>query len=79
MPKFVHLHNHTDFSLQDAAQSIDMMLDRVEELGMKSIAVTEHGNLFSMVPFYEKAKKDSRYRSFVLEELKRLESYSKIK
>jgi DNA polymerase III subunit alpha len=57
MPKFVHLHNHTDFSLQDAAQSIDMMLDRVEELGMKSIAVTEHGNLFSMVPFYEKAKK----------------------
>ncbi len=56
MSNFVHLHNHTDFSLLDAAQSIKIMLDRVEELGMDSIAVTEHGNLFSMLPFYKAAK-----------------------
>ena len=52
---FVHLHNHTDFSLQDAAQSVDQMCDRLTELQMDTIAVTEHGNLFSMIPFYKKA------------------------
>tara|TARA_X000001036_G_C20685794_1_gene807565 strand:- start:697 stop:4143 length:3447 start_codon:yes stop_codon:yes gene_type:complete len=54
---FVHLHNHTDFSLQDAAQSVDQMCDRLTELQMDTIAVTEHGNLFSMIPFYKKATK----------------------
>ncbi len=57
MADFVHLHNHTDFSLQDAAQSVQMMCDRVDDLGMDTIAVTEHGNLFSMIPFYKKAQK----------------------
>ncbi len=57
MADFVHLHNHTDFSLLDAAQSIDMMCERLNELKMDTIAVTEHGNLFSMIPFYKKAKK----------------------
>ncbi|MBC8214491.1 MAG: DNA polymerase III subunit alpha [Candidatus Marinimicrobia bacterium] len=57
MPEFVHLHNHTDFSLQDAAQSVTGLCDRIQELGMTSVAVTEHGNLFSMVPFYREAKK----------------------
>ncbi len=56
MAKFVHLHNHTDFSLQDAAQSVKGMLNRVKALGMDSIAVTEHGNLFSMIPFYKQAR-----------------------
>ena len=54
---FVQLHNHTDFLLQDAAQSVDQMCDRLTELQMDTIAVTEHGNLFSMVPFYKKAQK----------------------
>jgi len=57
MADFVHLHNHTDFSLQDAAQSVQMMCDRVDDLGMDTIAVTEHGNLFSMIPFYKTAQK----------------------
>ena len=56
MANFVHLHNHTDFSLQDAAQSVQMMCDRVDDLGMDTIAVTEHGNLFSMIPFYKEAQ-----------------------
>lgn len=55
--EFVHLHNHTDYSLLDAAQSVEMMCGRVSELGMDSIAVTEHGNLFSMIPFYKEARK----------------------
>ena len=57
MSEFVHLHNHTDYSLLDAAQSIDMMCDRLTDIKMDSIAVTEHGNLFSLVPFYQNAKK----------------------
>ena len=57
MTEFVHLHNHTDFSLLDAAQTIDMMCDRLDDLGMDTIAITEHGNLFSMIPFYKAAKK----------------------
>ena len=54
---FVHLHNHTDFSLLDAAQSVDQMCGRLTDLKMDTIAVTEHGNLFSMIPFYKTAIK----------------------
>ena len=53
MSDFIHLHNHTDYSLLDAAQSVEMMLGRVDDLKMSSIAVTEHGNLFSAIPFYK--------------------------
>jgi len=54
---FVHLHNHSDFSLLDGAQKIDVMLDTVADLGMDSIALTEHGNMFSAIQFYKAAKK----------------------
>jgi DNA polymerase-3 subunit alpha len=51
MSDFIHLHNHSDYSLLDAAQTVEMMCNRVYDLGMDSIALTEHGNLFSMIPF----------------------------
>ena len=57
MADFIHLHNHTDYSLQDAAQSVESLCDRMTDLNMESIAVTDHGNLFSMVPFYKTAVK----------------------
>ncbi len=53
MSDFIHLHNHTDYSLLDAAQSIDMMSNRLADINMDTIAVTEHGNLFSLIPFYK--------------------------
>ena len=56
MSDFIHLHNHSDYSLLDAAQTVDRMCNRVDDLGMDSIAITEHGNLFSMIPFYKKAR-----------------------
>ena len=56
MADFVHLHNHSDYSLLDAAQTVEKMCGRVDDLGMDSIAITEHGNLFSMIPFYKQAK-----------------------
>ena len=56
MADFIHLHNHSDFSLQDGAQTVQMLCDRCDDLGMQSIALTEHGNLFSMIPFYKSAR-----------------------
>ncbi len=55
--EFVHLHNHSDYSLLDGAQNIDVMLDTVLALEMDSIALTEHGNMFSAIKFYQAAKK----------------------
>ena len=57
MSDFIHLHNHSDYSLLDAAQTVETMCNRVSDLGMDSIAITEHGNLFSMIPFYKSAIK----------------------
>ncbi|MDR3276735.1 MAG: DNA polymerase III subunit alpha [Treponema sp.] len=46
MTGFVHLHVHSDFSLQDAAVSVMHLADRAEALGMKHLALTDHGNMF---------------------------------
>src|SRR5262245_2504581 len=54
---FVHLHNHSQFSLLDGAQKIDDMIDKAASMGMKSIAITDHGNLFGAIKFYKKALK----------------------
>ncbi|HXF05721.1 MAG TPA: DNA polymerase III subunit alpha, partial [Blastocatellia bacterium] len=51
---FVHLHLHTDYSLLDGAIQIDALARRAAELKMPAIAVTDHGNLFGAVSFYEK-------------------------
>ncbi|MDX1535944.1 MAG: DNA polymerase III subunit alpha [Candidatus Spechtbacterales bacterium] len=55
--KFTHLHVHTHYSLLDGLSQIDELLDRVEELNMDSIAVTDHGNMYGVIEFYQKAKK----------------------
>ncbi len=57
MPEFVHLHNHSDYSLLDGAQTVESIVLRVKELGMTAVALTEHGNLFSAINFYTTAKK----------------------
>ena len=54
---FVHLHLHTQYSLLDGANRIDRLIDRAQHLGMSSIAMTDHGNLFGAIDFYQKAKK----------------------
>jgi DNA polymerase-3 subunit alpha len=55
--EFVHLHLHTEFSLLDGACRVGELLDRVAELKMPAVAVTEHGNLFSAVAFHDAAVK----------------------
>ena len=55
--EFVHLHLHTDYSLLDGACRIDRLMGQAADFGMKSLAITDHGNLFGLVDFYQTAKK----------------------
>lgn len=56
-PKFVHLHNHSHYSLLDGLQKVPQMLDRVKEQGMTAVALTDHGTLSGTIEFYNIAKK----------------------
>ncbi|HEX2838387.1 MAG TPA: DNA polymerase III subunit alpha [Phycisphaerales bacterium] len=56
MGAFVHLHLHTEYSLLDGGNQVDKLVDRVAELGMKAVAVTDHGNIFGAVQVYETCK-----------------------
>ncbi len=56
MPKFTHLHVHSHYSLLDGLPKIDELLDYVKELGMDSVAITDHGNIYGAVEFYKKAR-----------------------
>jgi DNA polymerase-3 subunit alpha len=53
MAEFVHLHNHSDFSLLDGAASVGGMVARAKALGMHALALTDHGNMFGAVKFYD--------------------------
>lgn len=53
---FVHLHNHSHYSLLDGAQHIKPMIKKVKELGMPAIALTDHGNMYGAMEFYQTAK-----------------------
>lgn len=54
--RFTHLHVHSHYSLLDGLPKIGQLLDRVQELGMDSVALTDHGNMYGAVEFYKKAK-----------------------
>ncbi|MEP6645086.1 MAG: DNA polymerase III subunit alpha [Acidobacteriaceae bacterium] len=56
MSQFVHLHLHTDYSLLDGACDVEKLCERVKELGMPSVAMTDHGNIFGAVHFVNAAK-----------------------
>src|SRR2546425_9024250 len=53
---FVHLHTHSEYSLLDGANRIPELLDRVQALGMDSLAITDHGNLHGAWQFYAEAR-----------------------
>jgi len=55
MSKFTHLHVHSHYSLLDGLPKIDELLDYVKELGMDSVAITDHGVMYGAVEFYKKA------------------------
>ena len=55
-PQFVHLHVHTDYSLLDGCCRIDRLVERATEMGMGAMALTDHGNLYGAIEFYQQAK-----------------------
>ncbi len=56
MPEFTHLHLHTEYSLLDGACDVYKLVDRVASLGQKSVAMTDHGNIYGAVHFFDAAK-----------------------
>ena len=53
---FAHLHLHSQYSLLDGAIRMKDLCGKVRERGMKSVAVTDHGNMFGAVQFFQTAK-----------------------
>ncbi len=53
---FTHLHLHTEYSLLDGANKLSNLVSRVKELGMTSVAMTDHGNMFGAIDFYKQMK-----------------------
>jgi len=56
MPEFTHLHLHTEYSLLDGACDVKKLVGRVAAIGQKSVAMTDHGNIYGAVHFFEAAK-----------------------
>jgi DNA polymerase-3 subunit alpha len=54
---FVHLHNHTEYSLLDGASSVEGLVKLAAEFRMPSLAITDHGNMFGAIKFYKAAQK----------------------
>lgn len=57
MAKFTHLHVHTEYSLLDGLSNIKKLLTHVKELGMDSLAITDHGAMYGAIEFYKEAVK----------------------
>ncbi len=57
-PKFTHLHLHTEFSMLDGANKIPVLAKKIKELGMDSVAMTDHGNMFGTITFYNEMRKN---------------------
>ncbi len=56
IPQFTHLHLHTEYSLLDGANKIKPLAKKIKELGMTSVAMTDHGNMFGAIDFYNAMK-----------------------
>lgn len=54
---FTHLHVHTEYSLLDGAARIRELVSRAKELGMDSLAITDHGNMYGAIAFYKECMK----------------------
>lgn len=56
MDKFTHLHVHTEFSLLDGSSKIKEITTRAKELGMNSLAITDHGVMYGVIDFIKLQK-----------------------
>ena len=55
-PLFTHLHSHTEYSMLDGISRIPDLVYQVRDMGMESLAITDHGNLYGVVDFYSECK-----------------------
>ncbi|MDR1901182.1 MAG: DNA polymerase III subunit alpha [Treponema sp.] len=62
MIEFVHLHVHSDFSLLDGAASVENLADKAASLGMKHLAITDHGNMFGVLEFITACQEDREHK-----------------
>ena len=60
---FTHLHVHTEYSLLDASSKIKELTARAKELGMDSLAITDHGVMYGVIDFYRAARENGINRS----------------
>ncbi len=56
MAEFTHLHLHTDYSLLDGACDVEKLVTRIDAIGQKAVAITDHGNIYGAVHFFNAAK-----------------------
>ncbi|MBK8552965.1 MAG: PHP domain-containing protein [Ignavibacteria bacterium] len=56
MSEYIHLHNHSHYSLLDAISTINGLVDAAVENKMKAVALTDHGVMYGVMDFYKKAK-----------------------
>lgn len=56
--EFTHLHVHTEYSLLDGSSKIKEIVKRAKELGMDSLAITDHGVMYGVIEFYKAAKEE---------------------
>ncbi|MDD6326846.1 MAG: PHP domain-containing protein, partial [Lachnospiraceae bacterium] len=54
--EFTHLHVHTEYSLLDGSAKIKELVARAKELGMKALAITDHGVMYGAIDFYKACK-----------------------
>ena len=57
MNSFVHLHNHSEYSLLDGMSNLEKMVAKVKSNNQPGIAITDHGNMYGAIEFYKLAKK----------------------
>lgn len=58
MAEFIHLHNHTEYSLLDGCTRIDALAKKAAEDGARAVAITDHGNMYGAIKFYKACKKN---------------------
>src|ERR1700760_2716225 len=61
---YVHLHNHTQYSLLDGLTKVPALVDKVKKLGMDAVAMTDHGTMSGIIEFY-KAAQDGGVKSIL--------------
>ncbi len=56
---YIHLHNHSHYSLLDGLSTVDQLVDKAKEHGSNALALTDHGVMYGVIEFYKKCKKEN--------------------